>query len=124
MLAREGRCLVIDAHSFPRAPLAYEPDQRAARPGICLGTDAFHTPPALVARAAGLFRDEGFEVGIDRPFAGALVPASRWRRDSRVVALMIGVRRDLYADETSGLPGPGFPRVCEALARLIARIAA
>jgi N-formylglutamate deformylase len=43
-LADQGRCLVIDVHSFAARPLPHEPDQDPERPEVCLGTDPFHTP--------------------------------------------------------------------------------
>src|SRR5690606_9044349 len=100
-LAEHGRCLVIDCHSFPSVAHPYEMDQGATRPDICLGTDAFHTPPALLARAEALYRDAGFSVEVDRPFAGALVPAVHYRRDARVQALMVEVKRGLYMNEVT-----------------------
>ncbi len=101
-ITRWDACLVVDCHSFPSSPLPYELDQSPDRPEICIGTDAFHTPAMLVRTAAALFADAGFEVGIDRPFSGALVPAAQYRRDERVQAIMIEVNRALYMDEASG----------------------
>ena len=110
-LSRDGRCTIVDCHSFASAPLPYEPDQDPARPAICLGTDAFHTPPDLARRARSFLRNRGYEVELNRPYAGAIVPRSRYRRDARVRSIMVEVRRDLYLDEETGMPGPGFARV-------------
>jgi len=101
-------CLIIDGHSFPSRPLPYELDQRADRPDICLGTDAFHTPPSLLDSAAAAFRCRGFAVAVDRPFAGTIVPASYYRKDKRVLSLMIEINRRLYVDEATGVPLPDF----------------
>lgn len=95
-------CLVIDCHSFPGSPLPYEPDQSFDRPDICIGTDTFHTPKWLRDEARHLFATSGFQVAIHRPFAGALVPASHYRRTERVSALMVEVNRSLYVEESSG----------------------
>src|SRR5688572_12707405 len=54
-LRRHGFCLIIDGHSFGSKPLPHEPDQDKDRPEICVGTDEFHTPPALVELAAGTY---------------------------------------------------------------------
>jgi N-formylglutamate amidohydrolase len=48
VLASEGRCLIVDCHSFPSKPLPHEFDQDPHRPDICVGTDPFHTPTDLV----------------------------------------------------------------------------
>lgn len=109
-LEQHGRCLVIDCHSFPDQALPYEmAEQNAQRPDICIGTDDFHTSAALAAAFVREFEREGWSVKLNDPFAGALVPINRYRRDKRVSALMIEVNRSLYMDgDTSGqLPAFG-----------------
>jgi len=96
-LDRHGRCLVLDCHSFPDQPLPYEdalPD--AFRPEICIGTDTFHTDQRLRDAFVQAFEQQGWSVCVDDPFAGAIVPASRYRRDRRVAAVMVEVNRRLY----------------------------
>ena len=115
-LAEHGRCLVIDCHSFPRAPLPFE-ERSAPRPDICIGTDSFHTAPALRDAFVAEFKAAGWSVEVDRPFSGALVPLARYRRDPRVSALMVEVQRALYMDETSLAPLPGFDAVSERVQR-------
>jgi N-formylglutamate deformylase len=103
VLAEFGRCLVLDCHSFPSTPLPYEaakPD--APRPDICVGTDGFHTSLRVCEAFENAFRKQGWSVCRDEPFAGALVPASRYQKDSRVQGLMVEVNRKLYLEE----PGP------------------
>lgn len=93
VLAAEGACLIVDAHSFPSAPLRYEDDQRLDRPSICLGTDPVHTPPELAAAAFDAFSARFDSVEFDRPFSGAMVPKDYFdERDERVCALMVEVR--------------------------------
>lgn len=103
-LAAHGRCLIIDVHSYPTAALPYElPHEH--RPQICIGTDAFHTAAGLEAAAVAAFADAGYEVALNSPFAGALVPAAHYRSDQRVQAVMVEIRRDQYlADEPGGRP--------------------
>lgn len=72
----------IDCHSFPSMALPYERGKCAAiRPDICIGTDDFHTGELLAQAFVEAFADAGWSVELNRPFAGALVPASRYRRD-------------------------------------------
>ena len=40
---------------------------------------------------------------INTPFAGAIVPAKHYKKDERVQAVMIEIRRDLYLNESTGL---------------------
>lgn len=128
-LARHGRCLLIDCHSFASRPLPHEPCQAPERPDICIGTDPFHTPPGLAQRIATLLEDQHglvrpLSVAIDRPFAGALVPDPFHQSDRRVAALMIEVNRALYMDEASGTSLPGADRIRRLLARAISAAAA
>lgn len=111
-LEQHGRCLVLDCHSFPSTPLPYEQaDASVPRPDICIGTDAFHTSE-LVARAfLDAFADSGWIVAVNQPFAGAIVPASRYGRDNRVEAVMVEVNRRLYLDEANATRRPNFADV-------------
>ncbi|MFD5593332.1 N-formylglutamate amidohydrolase [Streptomyces griseorubiginosus] len=114
-LAAVGRAVVIDVHSYPSAPLPYELHGEGPRPRVCLGTDPFHTPPALVAAAREAFG----EVGLDSPFSGTYVPLEFYGRDPRVSALMVEIRRDTYMTEPGGPAGPGLNRLAQALAALV-----
>jgi N-formylglutamate amidohydrolase len=118
-LHRFGRCLIVDCHSFSSDPLPSEPDQTPDRPDICIGTDPFHTPPALAEHLRRAFVAEAFRVRLDSPFAGALVPLAYYGRDDRVTSLMIEVRRGLYCDEATGDPAPTFATVRQRLERAI-----
>ena len=125
-LARFGRCLVLDAHSFPTGPL---PTQLAFGPSpqIGVGTQPGHTPPELRDLVVGFFGDRGYEVGVDVPFSGAMVPNACFGREPRLWSVMIEVRRDLYMDETTGDRHAGFGRTQGVLAELrgvLARFAA
>jgi N-formylglutamate amidohydrolase len=102
---------VVDAHSFPCNPLPYEIDQMGARPEICIGTDEFHTPAALLFHLRGAFEAAGFTVATNEPFSGALVPQRYYRRDARVSSVMIEVRRDIYMDECTGQKHDGFEAI-------------
>lgn len=118
-LDRFGRCLIVDCHSFATEPLPSEPDQAPHRPDICIGTDAFHTPPELAEALHGAMASEGLRVRLDSPFAGSLVPLSYNGRDDRVRSVMIEVRRGLYCDETTGARSASFGDIRASLARAI-----
>jgi N-formylglutamate deformylase len=117
-LARTGRAVIIDVHSYPTARLPYELHGEGPRPPVCLGTDAVHTPPELLAAAQEAFAACG-ETGLDSPFAGAYVPLEFHGTEPRVGALMIEIRRDLYMAEPGGPAGPGLTRLARALAVLV-----
>ncbi|MFI2411234.1 N-formylglutamate amidohydrolase [Streptomyces sp. NPDC018947] len=117
-LAATGRAVVIDVHSYPAEPLPYELHGAGPRPPVCLGTDAFHTPPALLAAAREAFAPCG-ETGLDSPFSGTYVPLDFYGKRAEVAALMVEIRRDTYMTEPGGPAGPGISRLAGALAELV-----
>ncbi|MFI8521645.1 N-formylglutamate amidohydrolase [Streptomyces sp. NPDC085481] len=122
-LATTGRAVIVDVHSYPTQALPYELHGAGPRPPVCLGTDAFHTPPALLAVAREAFAGFG-GVGTDSPFAGTYVPLAYYGRDPRVSALMVEIRRDQYMTEPGGPVGPGAKALGEAVASLVDAVAA
>jgi N-formylglutamate amidohydrolase len=100
-------------------PLPSEPDRSGDRPDVCLGTDAFHTPPVLVERLGACLSAEGLRVAVDRPFAGSLVPRPWLGKDARVAAVMVEVRRGTYMDERTGDPLPSFDALAGRLERAV-----
>ncbi|WP_067711351.1 N-formylglutamate amidohydrolase [Nocardia yamanashiensis] len=114
-LAATGSAVILDVHSYPSRSLPYELHADGPRPPICLGTDDFHTPPALLDRARACLGVIG-ETATDAPFAGTYVPLDYYVTDPRVTALMIEIRRDVYMTEPGGPPTSGFSEVSRALA--------
>ncbi|KJF19391.1 N-formylglutamate amidohydrolase [Rhodococcus sp. AD45] len=89
-----GRAVVIDLHSYPEKPSAFE-DAGALRPPLCIGTDPRHTPGWLTAAARGAFTSLG-EISENTPYSGTYVPLRHYGADDRVSSVMIEVRRDTY----------------------------
>jgi N-formylglutamate deformylase len=114
-LAVCGRVVIIDVHSYSTRPLPYERHGAGPRPPVCLGTDRYHTPPALVAAAEAAF----VEVALDTPFAGCYVPLDFYRREPAVTALMVEIRRDGYMTEPGGPPTEGLTVLASRLAALV-----
>ena len=119
-----GQCLVLDGHSFPGRALPYEKDKSSFRPEICIGTDDYHTPGELRDAAIDLFKSAGFSVGVNSPFAGALVPSEYYRSDKRVLSLMIEVRRDMYLKENTAEKLPGFEKSHREVRRVLKKLVA
>ncbi|MFF4841278.1 N-formylglutamate amidohydrolase [Streptomyces collinus] len=120
-LAATGRAVVIDVHSYPTRALPYELHGSGPRPPVCVGTDAFHTPPDLREAARKAFSACG-ATGLDSPFSGTYVPLEYYGRDRRVSALMVEIRRDTYMTEPGGPAGPGLDQLATALAELVAAV--
>lgn len=116
-----GRAVIIDVHSYPTEPLPYELHGEGGRPPVCLGTDPFHTPAALLAAAEKAFAGFG-GTGLDSPFAGTYVPLRHYGKDARVEALMVEIRRDTYMTEPGGPAGPGLETLASSLAELVGAV--
>ncbi|MFC9841550.1 N-formylglutamate amidohydrolase [Rhodococcus sp. NPDC127530] len=115
-LAATGAAVIIDVHSYPRYPSAFE-DPTRPRPPLCIGTDDFQTPEPLTEQVRSAFAGLD-ECAVNAPYAGCYVPLSRYRTDSRVSAVMIELRRDQYlgADHTPD------PTKVDALSRMLATL--
>ena len=98
-LEQHGQCLIIDCHSFPAQPLPYELDRN--RPDICIGTNSYHTSTELKDYLSTAFKALGYDVAIDSPFSGTIVPLKHYHKDQRVESVMIEVNRSLYASPIS-----------------------
>ncbi|MEU0201207.1 MULTISPECIES: N-formylglutamate amidohydrolase [unclassified Streptomyces] len=114
-LAATGRAVIIDVHSYPSRRLPYELHGQGPRPAVCLGTDSFHTPAALLDAARAVFG----ETELDTPFRGTYVPLEFYGTRPEVSALMVEIRRDTYMTEPGGPAGPGLERLATALAGLV-----
>jgi len=95
-LAREGRCLIIDLHSYSTDPLAYELHQTGERPPVCLGFEPQHDPG--IDKAEQIFQDHGVATARNTPFAGSYVPLKHWHKNPAVQSLMVEIRKDQYLD--------------------------
>jgi N-formylglutamate amidohydrolase len=118
-VARHDRTVIIDLHSYPSVPLPYEADPTARRPGVCVGTDAYHTPPAVSAATFEAFAGVAGGVAENTPFAGTYVPLPHLRRTKNVASVMVEVRRDLYQAEPGGPPHTGYNVLVQYLAHLL-----
>ncbi len=122
-LDRFGHCFLIDGHSYPRARYPFECFPDDSRPEIDLGTDAVHTPAWMRTLAFNIFSDAGYSVAFDQPFRGTLVPTPLLG-DTRLIALMLEVRRDVYLEYPAYEEGrlminhSGFTRLHETLEEL------
>ncbi len=114
-LKKEGKCLIIDCHSFPSKVLPYEFDQSEDRPDICIGTDEFHTPQWLTEICVSLFESYGLTTAINRPFSGSLVPRRYYSSSKDVLSVMIEVNRKLYMDEGSANKNENFGNIQKSL---------
>lgn len=107
-LETNGRALIIDCHSFSNEPFQRDLNQHTPRPGICIGTDDFHTPGDLLDFTHTYFRLAGYKVKVNNPYAGSIVPMAYYQKDSRVHTIMIEINRDAYMAPGTNKKGRGF----------------
>ena len=129
-LRANGRCLIVDAHSYPAWPLPYEKlvcpesDPRwKHRPAVCLGSDDSHTPLWLQDAAYEAFASRFSSVCFNRPFDGTIVPLRYYGRDNRVASIMVEMRRDQYMDEETGEKLPVFDDVAASVREAVRLLA-
>ncbi|MGJ3232027.1 MAG: N-formylglutamate amidohydrolase [Oceanicaulis sp.] len=111
--AQFGEALLIDCHSMPSAS--------ARGADIVLG-DRYGAScsRAVIARAEAAFRDQGFAVVRNRPYAGAYTTEHYGRPASGVQALQIEINRGLYLDELKVERSRGFDALKRAITVWIA----
>ncbi|MEP7115672.1 MAG: N-formylglutamate amidohydrolase [Ilumatobacteraceae bacterium] len=119
----EGLCTVIDVHSYAKEPLPYELDQDALRPGVCIGTDPFHTPSNVVDAVRAAFSEIGASLLLNTPFQGTYVPTRHFHIDKRVRSVMVEIRRDLYLDDNQDADEQAVREIASRLANLFDRLA-
>jgi N-formylglutamate amidohydrolase len=110
-----GEAILIDCHSMPSASLGHEPP---GRPDIVLG-DRFGTScaPQVIDAAEDIFRELGYVVARNRPYAGGFITEHYGQPTAGVHSLQIEINRALYMDEAALQANAG----CEALKRDMTR---
>jgi N-formylglutamate amidohydrolase len=90
-----GFATIIDCHSFANTPFETDLNQDINRPDICIGTSETNTPFWLINKIDNLFDLNGFDVRINNPYSGTIVP-TKYIGDNRVHSIMIEINRNLY----------------------------
>jgi N-formylglutamate deformylase len=121
LLARFGRCVVVDLHSYPTATLPYELHGGGRRPPLCVGTDPDHTPDGLLALVVDAAADAGLATAVDTPFAGTFVP-TRHLGDRRITSVMLEFRRDTHLDERTAVFHDGAAAVRDLVTEVARRV--
>jgi N-formylglutamate amidohydrolase len=118
-LLKHDRAIVVDCYSFPSIPRSYEPEQDINRPDICIGADEYHTPKEMVEILRGNFEKLGYRVEINTPFAGSIVPLDFYKKDKRVISVMIEVNRKLYMNEETFQKAENFSQISKDISRSV-----
>lgn len=97
-LDKYGFCHIMDCHSFNDNPVVPFIDQPKS-PDICIGTDDFHTPKHLLNYSMNYFNNLGYSVEINNPYAGCIIPKPYFKKDDRVMGIMVEINKRLYMNE-------------------------
>lgn len=124
-LARFGYCIVIDCHSMPSLPTFSPNTGCAKRIDFVLGDHHGKScAPAITDCAAALLHSCGYQVGLNKPYAGGFITTRYGRPTDGVHVLQIEISRDIYMDEASLARSSGLPRLTAELCILIQRLGA
>ena len=113
-----GRCVLIDGHTYQDKPLAYELDAEAPRADVVCGDDPLHTPPWVREEIERLTIAAGYSFGVNRPFAGTVVPLPLYG-DTRVTSFMLEINRATYMDEQKTTRHEGLAKMQALISEIV-----
>jgi N-formylglutamate amidohydrolase len=118
--AHFGFCLVVDCHSMPSGSQGHNGREAADIVlGDCHGAAC---APRVVETARYYLTQRGFSVALNAPYAGGFTTGHYGRPRQGRHALQIEINRAIYMDERNYRRRPGFARLSEEMAGLIARL--
>lgn len=95
-LAEHGECIVLDCHSF-HDDMNYTGYIASSFPDVCIGVNSTLSPQAELI--IDVFRNNGYTVKVNEPFAGSLVPL-KYLNDNRVISVMIELNKRIYNNDS------------------------
>lgn len=116
---RHGAVVVLDCHSMMQFDTVAQGGR--ARPQVDIGTRYGQScDPALAARLVECFERRGYEVGLNRRFAGGEITLRYGWPEIDQHLLQIELRRDLYMDEETRLKTDRFDKVRQDCSDILA----
>ncbi|WP_295555598.1 N-formylglutamate amidohydrolase [uncultured Hyphomicrobium sp.] len=114
--AQFGYCILVDCHSMPSAQMA---QSSGPRPDFVLG-DRFGAAcdPKLTRFLRDTLVTEGYDVQLNRPYAGGYITEHYGRPYRGVHAVQMEINRALYLDEVRFTQASGFQRLKTDLTRI------
>lgn len=122
-LALFGEAILIDCHSMPHEAVQNFVRTGTVRPEIVVG-DRFGASAGneVVERIEAAFRNAGFKVGRNTPFAGAYTAQAYGRPARNCHVVQIEIDRSLYMDEARIKPNANFDAVRSVLDLIVSDI--
>ena len=114
--AKFGHAILVDCHSMPSAQMA---QSSAPRPDFVIG-DRFGAAcdPRLTRFLRDTIAGEGYDVQLNRPYAGGYITEHYGRPYRGVQAVQIEINRARYLNEMTFVRLPGFGRLQRDLTRI------
>jgi N-formylglutamate amidohydrolase len=121
---RHGQAILIDCHSMPHEAMDGIARSGIRRPEVVLG-DRFGAAASgdVMDRVETAFRDAGFIVARNTPFAGAYITQAYGRPSRKQHAVQVEIDRSLYLNEALIEPNAGFDSLKAALRQVVAEVA-
>ncbi len=117
---RFGFAVLIDCHSMPSSSIGQPP---GARPHFVLGDRFGASCDAKLTRfVRDLLQGNGYEVQVNRPYAGGFITEYYGNPSRGVQTLQLEINRALYLDETSLDKSVNFGRLSGVLMEMAARV--
>jgi len=118
-----GQAILIDCHSMPHEALNSIATPGVKRPDVVIGDRFGSACSARIAnRVSAAFRNAGFSVTHNVPFAGAYIVQHYGRPSQGQHALQIEIDRKLYMDEDLIQPNENFKEFQNVLTKIITEI--
>ena len=114
-LSHHDRCTIIDCHAFSDRGYWFLEKSRDF-PDICIGYEEAHVDHDLVETIKEVFKE--YEIAINTPYAGSLVPGEYWQKDRRVKSVMIEINKRLYLQRDNRTKSEGFNAIRDKLTKL------
>ncbi len=118
-LQKNNFALIVDCHSFPSKVREYDTDKNQNRCDICIGVDDFHTPKVLQDLLENNFKDSGFSVKINSPFSGTIVPMDYYKKNNKVMSVMIEINRKIYMNEENFEANENLNNIGRKISRIV-----
>ena len=119
-LSLHGKCTVIDCHSFSNERYWFH-DPHLVLPDICIGFEEDHVDQELVEIIKEEFAE--YNISINTPYAGSLVPTDYWGKDFRVKSVMIEINKRLYLEADNTTKSASFHTIKGKLNNILRKLA-
>jgi len=117
---RFGIAVLIDCHSMPSASMGQPP---GGRPHFVLGDRFGASCDAKLTRfMRDVLQGAGYEVQINRPYAGGFITEYYGNPGRGVQSLQLEINRALYLNEATLTKSDGFPKLVRTLSDMASKV--